>query len=159
MAPHYAGGPRLGLGNINRITPGPKRHFITNMLRLVTGMRIMTGRTGPTFFTINMEIMQVIAAVSEAGQGFGDFGFGDIPVMTAETEVVIFRSVGTVKIHGIKPRQQLGVLGTMRIMTGGAIPGLNRTVPILAGCHSFAKIAMAGETELFHGILQQGGII
>lgn len=79
--------------------------------------------------------------------------------MATETKIVIFRGVGAIKIHRIKPRQKLGVLGTMNIMAGAAIPGLDRPVPVLAGCHDFAKVAVAGEAKLFHGVFQQGGIV
>lgn len=67
MASHHTGGPSLGLGNIDRITPSPKGYFVANMLGLVTGMGIMTSRTGPSLFTIDMEIVQIVTAVPEVG--------------------------------------------------------------------------------------------
>lgn len=159
MTANNTGGAGLGLGNIDRIAPCSERHFIADMFGLVTGMRIMASRTGSPFFTIDVEIVQVITTIPEVGQCLGGLSFRDLLIMTAEAKIIIFRGVGTVEVHRVKTRQQLGVLGTMYIVTGGAIPGLNRAVPILAGSHHLAKVTMTGEAELFHRVLKQGCIV
>ena len=140
-----------GFGKTNRITPSTKRHLVSDMFSLTTGMGIMTGRTDPAFMVIYMKKVEVISAVPKISQGFGSFGPGNIPVVAAKTKIIGVLSITTIELSRIETGQQSIILGTMDIMTSGTIPGFNRPVPILTLGDDLAQIGVAVQAHLLHG--------
>lgn len=126
------------------------------MLRLGADMGIMASHTGSPLLHVDMEIMEIVFPVSEVGKGLGELLLGNILIMTAETELVIFRLILLIELG----REILGkypaVIGAMDIMAGHTITGLYRTMAEITACHLISQLIMAAETELL-GILFQHG--
>lgn len=158
MTTDHAGAAGSGLRQIDRITPGPEGHLVANMLGLIAGMGIMTGRADPAFLAVDMEKMEVVVAVPETGKGGGALRPGDITIVAAEAKIVFVLVVGAVELRRIVAGQQFIIQGTMDIMTGRAIAGLDRTVPVAARTDDLAELGVTAETQLLHGVAQQRGV-
>ena len=129
------------------------------MFCLAAGMRIVARDTIPTFLHVDMKKIQIIFAIPEIGQGTGEFILGNLLVVTAETQVIILRTVFLVKLLGVITRQKAAVLGTMHLMASLAITGLNRAMLKMTAGDIIAHFIMTAETEFCGGILQQSLLI
>ena len=129
------------------------------MFYLAAGMRIVARDTIPTFLHVDMKKMQIIFAIPEIGQGTGEFILGNLLVVTAETQVIILRTVFLVKLLGVITRQKAAVLGTMHLMASLAITGLNRAMLKMTAGDIIAQFIMTAETEFCGGIFQQSLLI
>lgn len=129
------------------------------MFYLAAGMRIVARDTISTFLHVDMEKVQIIFAIPEIGQGAGEFILGDLLVMAAETKIIILRTVFLVKLLGIITRKKAAVLGTMHLMTGLAITGLDRAMLKMAAGDIVAQFVMTAETEFCRGIFQQSLLV
>lgn len=156
MATHHAGGAVLGFSEGYGIRPGAKGHLLADMLRLGAGMGVMAGDTAPPLLHVDMKIMEIIFPVPEVGEGLGEFLLGDILVVTAETELIILRSVFFVELLGKILGKYPGVIRAMDIMAGHTVTGLHRAMAEITAGHLVGQLIMAGETELLGALLQHG---
>ncbi len=160
MAADNASAAVLGLGEVNGVRPAAERHFLADMLALGTGMGAVAGGTGSPLLPIDMEEVEVILAITEVGQFRCLLLPGNILVMAAETEVILGRAVGIIKIHRERPPKELGKGGSMNLaMASRTVTGLDRPMPEIGISHFVAEFNMALEAELLHGVIQQRFII
>ena len=129
------------------------------MFCLAAGMRIVARDTISPFFHINMEKVQIVFTIPEVGQGIGELILGDLLVVAAETKIIILRAVLLVKLLGIITHQNTAVLGSMHLVTGHAIAGLDRAVFIMAASDIIAQLVMTGKAQFGRGVFQQSLLV
>lgn len=126
------------------------------MFCLAACVRIVASDTISALLHIDMIKVQIVFAIPEIGQGAGKLILGNFLVMAAETQIIILRTVFLVKLFGIIPHKHTAEFGTMHLMAGHAIPGLNRTMLELAAGDIIPQLIMAAETQFCRIIFQQG---
>lgn len=129
------------------------------MLCLTAGVRIVASDTISALFHIDMIKVQIVFTIPEIGQGAGEFVLSNLLVMTAETQIIILRTVFLVKLIGIIPHKHTAEFGTMHLMAGHAITGLNRAMLGLAAGDIITQLIMARETQFCRVIFQQGLLV
>lgn len=125
------------------------------MLCLTAGVRIVASDTVSPLFHVNMIKVQIVFAIPEIGQGAGKFILGDFLVVAAETQVIILRAVFLVKLLGIISHKHTAEFGTMHLMAGHAIPGLDGAMLGLAAGDIISQLIMTAETQFCRVIFQQ----
>ena len=65
MAPRDAIASGLGLRKADRQGPLAERSLLADVIRLISGMNLMTGSTGPSFGAVHVQVVKVLVSVSE----------------------------------------------------------------------------------------------
>jgi len=89
--------PRGRLDEFYRDVPVSKRRRAADLLLLDSGMNLMAGNTRPSFFPIDVEIMEIPVAIPEIGQGGGPFVQDQRLFVALKTEGVKFRVKGVIE--------------------------------------------------------------
>lgn len=114
-----------------RELPFCKGYLVSNMFRVVRGMRIVARPACASFHKfIDMDKMQVPVAVSEIRQRFGCFIFGNGLFMTHEAKLVIIRVIARVEEFREILAQHPEVPGSMGVVTTRAIALFNGSVVV-----------------------------
>ena len=114
-----------------RKLPLRKRHFVTNVSRVVRGMRVVARAARASFHKfIHMDIVQVAVAISEVRQRCGRFIAGNGFFVTHKTKFVIFRIIARIEELREKFAQHPEIGRTVGVVTARAISLFNRAVAV-----------------------------
>jgi len=122
----------LILDETDRQVPFGERHRVAYMLGVVGGMGVVACPAGPPLYRlVDMDEMEVLVAVPEAGQGRGPLHARQRLFVAHEAELVIVRVV-----RGIEERRKIllqnpEVFGAMGIVAAGAVMLSDGPMPVL----------------------------